>query len=70
MEQELWAVDLKIGYSDSMGMSQLMRFMTNGKLDPLQSTFKITIPKAEEKKWRKKRKNEPPVIKMSYTHIE
>ena len=65
MEQELWGVDLKVGYSDSMAMSQLMRFMTNGKLDPLQSTFKITVPKVEEKKWRKKRKNEPPVMKMS-----
>ncbi|EDV26484.1 uncharacterized protein TRIADDRAFT_63760 [Trichoplax adhaerens] len=59
MEQELWATDLKIWYSDTMAMSRLMRFMTNGSLDPLQSTFKISVPKKEEKKWRKKR-NEPP----------
>ncbi|PIK57331.1 putative IQ domain-containing protein H isoform X2 [Apostichopus japonicus] len=49
-EQELWAVDLNLWYDDSMAMTQLMLYVTDGTLDVDSCLFNIRPPKKEKKK--------------------
>ena len=58
MQQELWAVDLDLNYSDTQVMFGLMDFVTSGTLDPKTHYFDIPPPKKEEKKTRRRRVKE------------
>ncbi|XP_078097361.1 IQ motif-containing protein H [Mustelus asterias] len=49
MEQQVWATDLDLAYSDQLAMTQLMLFISNGKLTCKTNTFKVP-PKPLEKK--------------------
>ncbi|XP_078386208.1 IQ motif-containing protein H isoform X1 [Cetorhinus maximus] len=49
MEQQIWATDLDLAYSDQLAMTQLMLFISNGKLICRTNTFEVP-PKPTEKK--------------------
>ena len=54
MEQELWALDINLQYSDSLAMFQLMSFVSNGTLDTKTHIFDVPPPKFENKKRRRR----------------
>ena len=58
MQQEIWAVDLDLHYTDSHTMFNLFNFVTGGKLDPVTHYYDIPPPKREEKKTRRRRVKE------------
>lgn len=43
MNQELWAVDLKLTHSDSLAQMKLMQYVTNGSFDYERSIFQVPI---------------------------
>ena len=49
MNQELWAVDLKLTHSDSLAQMKLMQYVTNGSFDYERSIFQgpIVLSKPE-----------------------
>uniref|UniRef100_UPI00398EF479 IQ motif-containing protein H isoform X2 n=1 Tax=Pristiophorus japonicus TaxID=55135 RepID=UPI00398EF479 len=55
MEQQVWATDLDVAYSDQLAMTQLMLFVSNGRLDCRINTFEVP-PKPKEKTRRLRRK--------------
>ncbi|XP_072326535.1 IQ motif-containing protein H isoform X2 [Scyliorhinus torazame] len=55
MEQQVWATDLDLAYSDQLAMTQLMLFISNGKLICKTNTFEVP-PKPTEKKRKRRRK--------------
>ena len=55
MQQEMWAVDLELAFSDSLASFKLMEFATGGTFDPKTHFFDIPPPKKEEKKSRRRR---------------
>ena len=54
MEQQLWALDISLQYSDSLAMFQLMSFVSNGTLDTKTHVFDVPPPKQENKKRRRR----------------
>ena len=58
MEQKLWAVDLNLWYEDSVGLTQLMLFVTGGKLDNKNCVFEVPPPIKEKKKVARRRYEE------------
>jgi hypothetical protein len=71
MSQQLWAVDLDIGYSDSLAMSQLFSHVTDGQFDFSGGLFEIPLAKKmkayeelEEKRRRDHREWEGKLIPM------
>lgn len=54
MGQTVWALDLRLHYSDSVAMFQLTRYVTNGQFNSADHTFTITKPKAERKTRRRR----------------
>ncbi|XP_076802306.1 IQ domain-containing protein H-like isoform X2 [Clavelina lepadiformis] len=77
LEQRLWATDLTLAYSDQMAMTQLMLFVTRGKLDAARCLMRVPPPiKAKEGRFRKrddnKDKQPPPNLNRYYvmsTHL-
>ncbi|XP_067827442.1 IQ motif-containing protein H isoform X2 [Heptranchias perlo] len=57
MEQQVWATDLDLAYSDQLAMTQLMLFISNGRLVCKTNTFEVP-PKPKEKRRRSHRKEE------------
>ncbi|XP_048418785.2 IQ motif-containing protein H isoform X1 [Stegostoma tigrinum] len=55
MEQQVWATDLDLAYSDQLAMTQLMLFISNGKLTCKTNTFEVS-PKPRERKQTSNRK--------------
>ncbi|XP_077988694.1 IQ domain-containing protein H-like [Glandiceps talaboti] len=55
MEQKLWAIDLNLSYGDSMAMTQLMLYVTGGKLDTKNCVLEVPPPKKEKKTKRRSR---------------
>lgn len=43
MDQELWAVDLKLTHSNSLAQMKLMQYVTNGSFDAEQSIFQVPV---------------------------
>ncbi|XP_041366539.1 IQ domain-containing protein H-like isoform X2 [Gigantopelta aegis] len=54
MDQRLWAVDLSLHYSDSLGLFQLVSYVTGGLLNTRSHVFEVEPPK-EPKKPRRRR---------------
>ncbi|XP_070542843.1 IQ domain-containing protein H-like [Ptychodera flava] len=55
MDQKLWAIDLNLSYGDSIAMSQLMLYVTSGKLDTKNCVLEVPPPKKEKKTKRRSR---------------
>jgi hypothetical protein len=64
MQQEVWAVDLDLNYSDTQAMFALMKFVTGGKMDPVTHYYDIPPPRKEEKKSRRRRVKEEDEVKF------
>ena len=56
MGQVIWAVDLKLNYSDSMTMSRLMQYVTGGSFSPQLSVFEVPVRKKREISGRRRRR--------------
>ncbi|XP_055517394.1 IQ motif-containing protein H isoform X1 [Leucoraja erinacea] len=54
MEQQVWATDLDLAYSNQLAMTQLMLFISHGNLACEANTFEVP-PKLNEKKRRLRR---------------
>ena len=52
--QRLWAVDLNLWYDDSVSLTQLMLYVTGGKLDNTKCLFEVPPPIREKKKARRR----------------
>jgi len=65
LDQVVWAVDLKLRYSDSMAMTKLMLYVSAGQFDPALSAFVVPVKKKREESGRRRRRktaedDEPP----------
>ena len=63
MNQQVWAVDLDVQYSDSLAMCQLFRFVTGGDFDfsasglfevPIDNQLRLYEEKEEERRKRRR----------------
>lgn len=65
LKQLVWAVDLKLRYSDSMAMTKLMLYVSGGEFQAPQSSFLVPVKKKREESGRRRRRKtveeeEPP----------
>ena len=68
MQQELWAVDLSLHYSDTLAMYRLLQFSTGGHLNPETHYFDVIPVKKEEKKSRRKKIKEVPEVSFVFAY--
>ncbi|XP_070208772.1 IQ domain-containing protein H-like isoform X2 [Littorina saxatilis] len=52
--QLVWALDLRLHYSDSVAMFQLTRYVTQGQFNAKEHTFTVTPPKTQKKQRRRR----------------
>jgi hypothetical protein len=47
MQQELWAIDLDIGYSDTLAMTRLVEYSLGTRFDAKRHVMEVVVPKKE-----------------------
>nr|XP_056721734.1 IQ domain-containing protein H [Euleptes europaea] len=52
MGQQVWAVDLALHYSDQLALTQVLLYVTNGKLDCRSSHFEVQLVPKKPKFWQ------------------
>ncbi|XP_015270082.1 PREDICTED: IQ domain-containing protein H [Gekko japonicus] len=52
MGQQVWAVDLDLHYSDHLALTQVLLYVTNGKLDGWSSRFEVQLVPRKLKFWQ------------------
>ncbi|XP_067936588.1 IQ domain-containing protein H-like [Watersipora subatra] len=57
-DQELWAVDLNLHYSDSTAMNTLVNFMTNGVFNTKDHLYTISPPVQESRRRQRRRRHQ------------
>ncbi|XP_077173512.1 IQ domain-containing protein H isoform X2 [Paroedura picta] len=58
MGQQVWAVDLDLHYSDHLSLTQVLLYVTNGKLDSRSRRFEVQLAPKKLKFWQV-RKEQP-----------
>jgi len=48
-KQQLWVVDLSIGYSEHISLYRVMRFVTTGQFDPQTHSFIVKVKQAKQR---------------------
>ncbi len=48
-KQQLWAIDLSIGYSEHVSLYRVMRFVTTGQFDPHAHSFTVKVKQAKQR---------------------
>lgn len=48
-KQQVWTVDLSIGYSEHISLYRLMRFVTTGYFDPVTHLFTVKVKQAKQR---------------------
>ncbi len=48
-KQQLWVVDLSIGYSEHVSLYRVMRFVTTGQFDPQTHSFTVKVKQAKQR---------------------
>merc|ERR1719422_695902 len=54
MEQQLWAIDLCLQYSDHLAMAQLLGYVTHGKLNTKTHAFQVELPDLDKRPKRRR----------------
>ena len=54
LTQLVWALDLRLHYSDSMAMFQLTGYVTQGQFNARDHTFSINPPKTQKRQRRRR----------------
>ncbi|XP_054858749.1 IQ domain-containing protein H [Eublepharis macularius] len=52
MGQQVWAVDLDLHYSDHLALTQVLLYVTNGRLDSQSSRFEVQLVPKKPKFWQ------------------
>lgn len=48
-KQQLWVVDLSIGYSEHVSLYRVMRFITTGTFDPQTHSFTVKVKQVKQR---------------------
>ncbi|CAF1395000.1 unnamed protein product, partial [Didymodactylos carnosus] len=66
-KQQLWAVDLSIGYSEHVSMYNVMRYVTTGKFDSSQHLFDVSIKQTKRlRNWQNGAPEQTTIAKSRY----
>ncbi|XP_060116222.1 IQ domain-containing protein H [Heteronotia binoei] len=68
MGQQVWAIDLDLRYSDHLASTQVLLYVTNGKLDSRSSRFEIQLAPRKVKFWQVQ-KEEPQTASVASRYV-
>ena len=55
MQQDLWALDLGLSFSDNVAMFKLLQFSTAGRLNPRTHYFDVPLSRGGDKKHKRRK---------------